>query len=169
MALKPSELAQSYSQSGVLPFSEFATCKRCFNNFLPGISLHPSICCIKKHPDYSAAATNFYTRDHRKDIENFPGYWLSYAISTTKRIELYSVMGRDGARDMSVLVDFLEEIPFDKLHAMTRAKACMVDSIPAAGMRFRRLARQKMIGIVLAASKHFSNIPLEIVRIIADA
>jgi len=125
MALKPSNRALNYSRVMVIPASEFAVCGKCGDDFLPNISLHPRICCIKKRPDYSTAAANFYTRDRRIDIENFPGYWLDIAISTTNRIEIYSRSGRES----HVLVEFSEDVSFDKLCEVTRAKARVVDAI----------------------------------------
>jgi hypothetical protein len=126
MSLKPSELAVIYSQSMVLPASEFATCKRCLGNFLPDISLHPSICCIGKSPNYSSGATNFYTRDRRGDVENFPGYWLDIATCSSNRIEMRSPDRFEAPR---TLVEFFDDVTFDALCSVVRAKAKVSDSI----------------------------------------
>lgn len=126
MSLKPSERAVIYSQSMVLPASEFATCKRCLGNFLPNISIHPSICCIKKSPNYSSAAGNFYTRDRRGDVENFPGYWLDVAVCSSNRIEMWSSDRFEAPR---TLVEFPEDVTFNTLCSAVRAKAKVMDSI----------------------------------------
>jgi hypothetical protein len=135
---------------------------------ISALALHPRICCIKRSRDQDSNYNKFYTSGESNGRAEYIDIWRSRARMSSKYIILIGDEDDEGGSTLYRIVDLDDYTPFDYIHAMTRAKARVVDSIPDGVRRFRRDHRRALVTKILKSSDRLNELPLEIMFAIAD-
>jgi hypothetical protein len=165
---RPSKLIHSFTLNDLTNKANYTKCVLCNCPMISALALHPRICCIKRSRDQDSNSNKFYTSGEINGRTEYIDIWRSRARMTSKYIILVGEEDSDGTSNLHRIVDLDDYTPFDYIHAATRAKACVVDSIPDGVRRFRRDHRRRLVVKILKSSDRLNELPCEIMFAIAD-